>query len=102
MQVKLFIWLYYIQLLFLGGYHVVIVDPELIRSVTVKNAHKFKRSDFVAKVLPSSSKGLFSANGKAHARQKRMIGPAFSVANLKGFLEIFEENIEKLVQVTDW
>ena len=67
--------------------------------MAVKNAHKFARSDFLAKVIPSAEKGLFSANGKAHARQKRMIGPAFNSVNLRGFLEVFKENTEKLVQV---
>ena len=75
------------------------MDPEVIRSAMVKNGHKFKRPDLVAKVVPSTSKGLFSANGKAHSRQKRMIGPAFNTANLRGFLEVFQENTEKLVQV---
>ena len=43
--------------------------------------------------------GLFGANGKAHGRQKRMIGPAFSSKNLKGFLGIFKENVQNLVKV---
>lgn len=98
------IWLFYRiwvwnTIILPGGYRVVVVDPELVKLVTVKNAHKFKRSDFVAKAVPSSSKGLFSANGKVHARQKRMISPAFSVSNLKGFVEVFQENTEKLVEV---
>jgi len=76
-----------------------VVDPELVRFVAVKNAHNFKRSDFVAKFVPSISKGVFASNGKAHSRQKRMIGPAFSSANLRGFLYIFQENTNKLVQL---
>jgi len=79
-----------------------VVDPELVRFVAVKNAHNFKRSDFVAKFVPSISKGVFASNGKAHSRQKRMIGPAFSSANLRGFLYIFQENTNKLVQVRSW
>ena len=76
-----------------------VTDPELIRFVTVKNAHKFERSEFLAKIIPSLRKGVFVSVGKAHTRQKRLISPAFSLAHLKGFLNIFQENSEKLVQV---
>ena len=78
---------------------VYVSDPELIRFVTVKNPHKFERTNFVSLVVPSISKGLFVAVGKAHARQKRIIGPAFSSANLQGFLDIFQENSKNLVKV---
>ena len=78
---------------------VYVSDPELIRVVTVKNPHKFERSNFVSLVVPSISKGLFAAVGKAHARQKRIIGPAFSSANLQGFFSTFQENSKNLVQV---
>lgn len=84
---------------FSDGYLVYVADPELVRFVAVKNAHKFRRSGFLAKFVPSVSKGLFASNGKVHSRQKRMIGPAFSSANLRGFLHIFQENTDKLVQV---
>ena len=84
---------------FSDGYCVYLTDPELIRFVTVKNAHKFARSNFITTVIPSISKGLLASSGKAHSRQKRMIGPAFSSTNLREFLYIFQENTEKLVQV---
>ena len=77
----------------------MVVDPEIIRSVAVTNCQKFGRSDFVTKVIPSVEKGLFAVNGKVHARQKRMIGPVFNSANLRGFLDVFKENAEKLLQV---
>lgn len=79
---------------------VYVTDPELIRFVAIKNAHKFERTQFLNSIVPSVSKGLFGSVGKAHARQKRIIGPAFSSGNLKGFLNVFLENSEKLVQVS--
>ena len=78
---------------------VYVSDPELVRFVTVKNPDKFERTNFVSLIVPSVSKGLFAVVGKAHARQKRIIGPAFSSANLKGFLSIFQENSKNLVKV---
>jgi len=84
--------------IFAGGYAVCLTDPELIRYVAV-NGHKFHRPDFVKRQIPSIGNGLFSSNGKAHARQKRMVGPAFTTKNLKGFLRIFQENVENLVKV---
>ena len=77
----------------------MIVDPEIIRSVAVTNCQKFARSDFVTKVIPSIQKALFAVNGRVHARQRRMIGPAFNSSNLRGFLDVFKENAEKLLQV---
>ena len=84
--------------IFAGAYRVCLTDPELIRYVAA-NGHKFHRPDFVKQQIPSIGNGLFSSNGKAHARQKRMIGPAFTTKNLKGFSEIFKENVENLVKV---
>ena len=75
-----------------------LTDLELIRYVAV-NGHKFHRPEFVKQQIPSIGNGLFSSNGKAHARQKRMIGPAFTTKNLKGFSKIFKENVENLVKV---
>ena len=77
----------------------MIVDPEIIRSVAVTNCQKFARSDFVTKVIPSIEKALFAVNGRVHARQRRMIGPAFNSSNLRGFLDVFKETAEKLLQV---
>ena len=77
----------------------MIVDPEIIRSVAVTNCQKFARSDFVTKIIPSVEKALFAVNGRVHARQRRMIGPAFNSSNLRGFLDVFKENGEKLLQV---
>ena len=84
--------------IFAGGCRVCLTDPELIKYVAV-NGHKFYREDYVKRQIPSIGNGLFSSNGKAHARQKRMIGPAFAAKNLKGFSEIFKENVENLVKV---
>ena len=98
-SVKATIILLFRFLLFLGGYRVVTIDPEIIRSVAVTNCQKFARSDFVTKVIPSIKKALFAVNGRIHARQRRMIGPAFNSSNLRGFLDVFKENAEKLLQV---
>ena len=75
-----------------------LADPELVRYVAI-NGHKFDRPDFVKRNIPSIGNGLFASNGKAHARQKRMIGPAFTTKNLKGFFGIFTENVQNLVKV---
>ena len=84
--------------IFAGGCRVCLTDPELIKYVAV-NGHKFYREDYVKRQIPSIGNGLFSSNGKAHACQKRMIGPAFATKNLKRFSEIFKENVENLVKV---
>ena len=82
-----------------GGYLVYVTDPELVRFVAVKSSHKFECDDFLAKMIPSVNRGLLATTGRVHSRQKRMIGSAFSSSNLRGFLNIFQENTGKLVQV---
>ena len=88
----------FFSVIFTGGYVVCLADPELIRYVAV-NGHKFNRPDFIKQQIPSSGNGLVSSNGKARARQKRMIGPAFATKNLKRFSGIFQENVENLAKV---
>ena len=78
---------------------VVICNPELLKQVTVTDSQKFERSD-VAKILfPSIGNGLFTSNGRDHALQRKMIGPAFYYNSLKDMVTVFEDNVQNIVKV---
>lgn len=74
-------------------------DPDLIKHVSVTNAMNYGRSPVVRTILPSIGNGLFSSNGKDHARQRKMINPAFNYNNLTGMVDDFKEVASNLVKV---
>ena len=98
MLVMLMLMLAYFCCYFIDGHRVFLVDPELIKYVAA-NSHKFNRPVSVKQNIPSFGNGLLASNGKAHARQKRMIGPVFTSKYLKGFLGVYKENVDNLVKV---
>ena len=74
-------------------------DPDLIKHVAVTNSKNYLRTEFVQTFIPSIGNGLFSSNGKEHARQRKMINPAFNYNNLTGMVDDFKEVTSNLVKV---
>ena len=74
-------------------------DPDLIKHVAVTNSKNYLRNEFVQTFIPSIGNGLFSSNGKEHARQRKMINPAFNYNNLTGMVDDFKEVTSNLVKV---
>jgi len=104
-------WLIGVALMFFSfyvlAYHRVIVyDKDLMKQVLVTESYKFNRPPFVREMIPAFANGLFDSSGKLHARQRKMINPAFSFANIKQFVPAFEASAQELVRVipsfTNW
>lgn len=74
-------------------------DPDLIKQVLVTESYKYDRPEFVKRMLPNVGNGLFGSSGKLHARQRKLLNPAFSYTNLKCFVPTFVEKSAALVQV---
>lgn len=74
-------------------------DPDLIKHVTVTKSKNYVRSSVLKNIIPSIGNGLFSSNGKEHARQRKMINPAFNYSNLTGMVGDFEDISSNLVKV---
>lgn len=68
--------------------------------MTVTKSQNYARSALVKAVLPSIGNGLFSSNGKEHARQRKMINPAFNYSNLTGMVDDFKDVSSNLVKVS--
>ncbi|XP_020907526.1 taurochenodeoxycholic 6 alpha-hydroxylase isoform X1 [Exaiptasia diaphana] len=78
---------------------VVIYDKDLIRQVMISESHKYRRPEIVKDIIPGVGNGLFASSGKVHAKQRKMINPAFSLTNLKTFVPAFVESAEELVEL---
>lgn len=74
--------------------------PDLIKHVAVTNLKNYARTEFVRTFIPSIGNGVFSSNGKEHARQRKMINPAFNYNNLTGMVDDFKEVTSNLVKVS--
>jgi cytochrome P450 len=83
----------------LGDYNVITYDPDLIKQVMVTESYKYNRPEIVKRMVPGISNGLFGSSGKQHARQRKLINPAFSFTTLKCFVPTFVESSANLVQV---
>ncbi|XP_020907813.1 cytochrome P450 709B2-like [Exaiptasia diaphana] len=83
----------------IGAERVVVYGADLIKQVLVTNSYKFDRSTFIKSLVPGSGNGLFASNGKDHARQRKMINPAFNIANLRTFVPAFVDCTFDLVKV---
>ena len=81
---------------------VLICDPELVKEVTVTDCQKYERTDLAKLIFPNIGNSLFGSKGKDHARQRKMLGPAFHYSNLKGMVSVFEEDVLNLIKVEKW
>ncbi|KAK3748420.1 hypothetical protein QZH41_005763 [Actinostola sp. cb2023] len=82
-----------------GDVRVLIYDKELIKQILVTESYKYNRPSAIRDVIPSIGNGLFGSSGKEHARQRKMINPAFSFTHLKTFVPAFEESAAELVKL---
>ena len=80
----------------------IVYDKDLIKQIMVKESGKYTRPQFgLEEFMPGLSNTLGgSPSGKEHARQKKLIHPAFHLTHLKTFLATFVESSEELVQVS--
>lgn len=77
-----------------------LTDPDLVKYVAVTNSKNYVRSEFVRTFIPSIGNGVFSSNGKDHARQRKMVVPAFNYSNLTGMVDDFKDVSSNLVMVS--
>lgn len=65
-----------------------ILDPELIREVLVTQGAAFAKSPGLQTASAVLGKGLLTANGELHLRQRRLVQPAFHKQRLQGYAEV--------------
>lgn len=84
---------------FLGNTRIFLSDPDMIKHVAVTNSKNYDRAQYVKTFIPSTGDGLFSAIGKDHAHQRKMVNPAFNYNNLMGMVDDFKDVTNNLVKV---
>lgn len=89
----------YCYFVYIGPEFVLVADPEAVKQIVVTNCHKYQRSALFKTYFPLAENGLFSAIGREHSRQKKVIAPAFNIGNLKGLVDVFRRKTELLIKV---
>ncbi|CAG8451840.1 99_t:CDS:2 [Ambispora gerdemannii] len=85
---------------FLNVPRIQITDPKLIQHVTVNNVYEYPKPPFlIANLLPILGKGLLLVEGDVHKRQRKLMTPAFTFANIKGMVPIFAKPLHTLKKI---
>ena len=82
-----------------GGKRICIFKEEYVKKVQVSNCLKYERSDILGELFPMIKNGLFMANGKEHAWQRKLLNPVFSQSSVLEFVKTFDSAIENLIKV---
>ncbi|KAF8514728.1 cytochrome P450 [Hysterangium stoloniferum] len=73
-------------------------DPKALQYILCSSGYRFPKSSdirFVAEMV--TGRGIVWAEGEQHARQRRIMDPAFSHNSIRSFLPIFQERTRMLV-----
>lgn len=83
-----------------GEDHLMVADPKALQYILQSSGYNFPKRTDMLKVteMVAGTAALACAHGKTHERQRKILAPAFFVAQLKSFIPIFQEASSKLVQ----
>jgi len=82
----------------LGEKRICIFKEEYVRKVLVSNCMKYERGQLLGDIFPKTETGMFLANGKEHAWQRKILTPVFTHASVLEFVKTFDENTENLIK----
>lgn len=81
----------------IGRYPIHLVsDPELIREVLVNRAQEFGKGRALQRAKTLLGEGLLTSEGTFHARQRRLVQPAFHSEHFRSYGMIMSEEAERL------
>ena len=80
------------------GYIVVLLKPEFAKYVLTR-PESFPRNQFFQKYFPLAGEGLLVAGGEHHRYQKRLLGKAFSMIQMKYYVPVFNRHANVLIEV---
>ncbi|KAE9394403.1 cytochrome P450 [Gymnopus androsaceus JB14] len=79
----------------------IVADPQALQYICHTSGYRFpKPQDFYQVAGFLMGRGLVTVEGEVHNRQRRALNPAFSLKQLRQFLELFQRSTAKLV--TNW
>ena len=81
----------------LGPTKYLVNDADALKQILVTNSFKYHRPTGDSKHFPS--KNVLRANGKEHARMRKMFNPVFKMDHLMPMVDVFHGKAELLKKV---
>jgi len=82
----------------IGPQNVVLLShPDDIRDVLVTHASRFRKSRILERAQILLGQGLLTAEGRHHARQRRLIQPAFYQERLRSYSALMTEETQRTI-----
>ncbi|KAI6147260.1 cytochrome P450 [Pisolithus tinctorius] len=85
---------------FLGGYRLITTDLTVITHI-LAHPERFQKPDFVRENLAAmgaGSESVLTTEGNVHARQRRILAPAFTAAHIRTLHPIFWDKAAELLE----
>jgi len=81
----------------LGDEQLYVSDPRALHNIVVKEQHVYEETDmFIMTNKIIFGEGLISTLGAQHKKQRKMLNPVFSLANMRDLLPIIQPIADKL------
>ncbi|KAJ3883015.1 cytochrome P450 [Lentinula edodes] len=75
----------------------MIADPQALRYITMTSAYGYPKSTDSAQITTLQfGRGILSVEGEIHSRHRKVLNPAFSVTQLRQFLNLFQRTSTRL------
>ncbi|ESK88070.1 cytochrome p450 [Moniliophthora roreri MCA 2997] len=85
---------------FFGDEQLYVSDPKALQSIVLKDQDAYEETDvFIDSNRVVFGPGLVATTGEVHKRQRKLVMPVFSVAQLKALTPLFYDIAEKLSDV---
>ncbi|KAK0197765.1 cytochrome P450 [Armillaria mellea] len=87
---------------FFGDEQLYISDPKALQSILIKDQDAFEETNvFIETNKVIFGPGLVATTGDQHKRQRKLVNPVFSVAQLKDLMPVFYRISDKLSDVIE-
>ncbi|KAK0448461.1 cytochrome P450 [Desarmillaria tabescens] len=87
---------------FFGDEQLYISDPKALQSILIKDQDAFEETDvFIETNKVIFGPGLVATTGDQHKRQRKLVNPVFSVAQLKDLMPVFYRISDRLADVIE-
>ncbi|KAL0577260.1 hypothetical protein V5O48_004717 [Marasmius crinis-equi] len=76
----------------------LVADPRALQHIFHKSAYRYKKPrDLERNFMKVFGPGVLTANGEVHQRQRKILNPAFSAAQIHPFAELFSASTRLLI-----
>ncbi|KAK7024333.1 hypothetical protein VNI00_016369 [Paramarasmius palmivorus] len=80
----------------------VVSDPRALQYILHSSGYGYRKPDDLRYFsIAAAGRGILYSEGKSHARQRKILNPAFSVTQLKEFLVFFQRSTTQLLDRLD-